>query len=278
MIRFLKRRGYQELAEYLEALCIVIPVALLLRTFGYGLYQVPSSSMEPTMLIGERFFADKFTVHFKELRRGDIVTFNDPNFTYSNKMLAYAFQKYLWGPRNLTKRIIGIPGDTIRGDIQNGKPVIYVNGKLLFEPYINRYPLVPIDADKDVWRVYDPNFAFAEQPFYKLDSKTVASAQAWYEQRGEKPFRLPYDGSPDPSEDVFEVTLAKGQYWVMGDNRIGSYDSRSWGPLEGRHIHGKILYRLWSIDSQAAWWIFDILRHPTEFWKNVRWGRSFKRI
>ena len=75
--------------------------------------------------------------------------------------------------------------------------------------------------------------------------------------------------------DEFDVTLGENQFWMMGDNRLGSYDSRGFGPVESKMIHGKILFRIWSIDSNEGWWIFDLIKHPIDFWKRVRWSRFF---
>ncbi|MBN1549666.1 signal peptidase I [Candidatus Babeliales bacterium] len=279
MIQWLKKRNLDVVVEYIQALIVVLPVALLVRTFGYGLYQVPSSSMEPTMLVGERFFADKFSVLFQPVQRGDVITFNDPNFEYASSGMKLIVQKYLWGPRNLTKRVIGIPGDHVVGRIENGKPVIYLNGKHLDEPYVNTYPLMPIDPYRDTWRVYDPELALEEQPFYRFDTQQIESAKKWYENHGQEVVKRP--DAPVVGErgtDEFDVWLGKGQYWVMGDNRLGSCDSRDWGVLDESLIHGKVIYRLWSVDSRASWWIFDLIHHPFSFWNSVRWNRSFKKL
>ena len=104
-MRKILKRYWPIIREYLEALIIIIPVAFLIRSFGYGLYRVPTGSMEPTMLVGERFFADKLTPLFAKPDRGDIITFNDPTYPYSNSPLIYSVQRYLWGPSNLTKRV-----------------------------------------------------------------------------------------------------------------------------------------------------------------------------
>ncbi|OGB97543.1 hypothetical protein A3F06_03360 [candidate division TM6 bacterium RIFCSPHIGHO2_12_FULL_36_22] len=66
--------------------------------------------------------------------------------------------------------------------------------------------------------------------------------------------------------DTQEVKLRSDEYWVMGDNRRGSHDSRSWGPLKEKFLHGK----MWSFDTNQSWIIFDLLRHPIDFWSRVR--------
>ena len=171
-----------------KEITILLLIVFLVRTFGFGLYQVPTGSMETTMLVGERFFADKFTPLFTSIKRGDIIAFNDPLFRYSDSKLKRLFQEYVWGPSNWTKRVIGQPGDEVKGVLENGKPVIYVNGKKLNEPYVNKYPLI------QVWKVgrsklqqilrsgsarrylgqllntksYDPSAPCGKQPFYDI--------------------------------------------------------------------------------------------------------------
>src|SRR3972149_7564534 len=119
-----KKGFWANLVEIVGLLLVVF----LIRTFIFGLYQVPTGSMETTMLIGERFFADKLTVWFLPVQHGDIISFNDPTYPYSNSSLMYLFQQYVWGPSNWTERVIGLPGDHLQGAIEDGKPVVYRNG------------------------------------------------------------------------------------------------------------------------------------------------------
>ena len=132
----------QGLLASITEFAFLLLVVFLVRTFGFGLYQVPTGSMETTMLVGERFFADKLSYNFRKPRHGEIIAFNDPEFKYSSHSITRLFQHYVWGPSNWTKRVIGIPGDVIRGAIEDGKPVVYRNGEKLNEPYINKYPLL----------------------------------------------------------------------------------------------------------------------------------------
>jgi hypothetical protein len=78
--------------------------------------------------------------------------------------------------------------------------------------------------------------------------------------------------------DEYDIYLANDEYWVLGDNRLGSNDCRYWGPLKASLIHGKIVFRLISIDSNESWLILDILKNPIEFWKRVRWSRFFQPV
>ena len=87
------------------------------------------------------------------------------------------------------------------------------------------------------------------------------------------------------------MKLGPDEYWLMGDNRRGSHDSRWIGPIGRKFIHGRILWRLWSFDRPDNWSvlrlpirlpiigdtldfaIIDLIRHPIDFWRHMRWGR-----
>src|SRR5580700_2099018 len=107
----------------LKEFVFLLFVVIVIRIFIFGLYQVPTGSMETTMLVGERFFADKLSYFFRSPRRGEVIAFNAPNFKYSANPIIYILQQYVlgpvyipslgqinWGPDNWTKRIIGLPG------------------------------------------------------------------------------------------------------------------------------------------------------------------------
>lgn len=268
--------------DYLQAFIVIVPIAFVIRTWGYGLYQVPTGSMETTLLVGERFASDKFTYSFlRDPKRGEIIAFNSPLFDYSPRgTFANWWENYVWGPENWTKRVIGLPGEHIQGKINDqGHPEVYINGKLLDEPYLNKFPLVPVNYQ---WtpRTYDPNYAFEEQPYYKMDGATVRRIQKVFRENGVPTERAP--GSTivgAEGSDIFDVHLKSkekdgvNEYWVMGDNRLGSGDSRLFGALDGRLIHGRIIFRLFSIDSDDSWAILDLIKHPISFWKKVRWRR-----
>ncbi len=304
----------------------LLTLVFLIRTFGFGLYQVPSGSMEKTMLIGERFFADKLSYNFRAPRRSEIISFNQPpgtGFNYSDNKIMNMYQHYVWGPANWTKRVIGIPGDEVKGVVEDGKPVIYLNGKKLDEPYLNTYPLAAMwtenpkpllekaDRLQEYWvqsgenpaisqkykkrllkqfqispRSYDPQCSYEDQPFYHFDSGRVVLTDS------QKPkLKLPGKGREASEEhkaridqsvnswsgtDEFYVKLGSDEYWVMGDNRRGSKDSRFFGPIKQSFIHGRIVFRIWSHDSDHSWWIVDLLCHPVSFWNHMRWGRFFQ--
>lgn len=266
-----------------ELLFVILPIVFLVRTFVFGLYQVPSGSMETTLLVGERFFADKFTPWITPIKRGEIIAFNEPRYKYSDNMFVNFFQRYIyWNVSNWTKRVIGIPGDHIKLRIEKGHPVVYLNGKKLDEPYVNKYPLILVykkDGDNTgvlcgpefEARSFDPDKPYNNQPFYTINPTHIAR---WIAPN------IPYlliPSTPSPQGiDVQEVTLTKDEYWVMGDNRLNSSDSRVWGTLKGNLIHGRIVFRILSIDTTESWLLLDILKNPLSFWSKIRRSRCLE--
>jgi len=279
IIRWYKRPNKHYVADLLESLIVIIPVVFLIKTFVFGLYQVPTCSMETTMLVGERFLADKATPYFTPPKRGEIISFNDPNFKYSAGRIANLYEQYVsWSVVNYTKRVIAVPGDHIEGKIEDDKPVIYLNGEKLEEPYLNKYPIIARYNKGEInYRSYDKSRPFQDQPFYDMTPAQIARAKMYVGDHG-----VLYPGTPalgrHGHKDIYDVHLGANEYWLMGDNRQGSSDSRDWGPLNTSKVlwHGRIIFRIWSVDSDESWWIFDLIKHPINFWQRVRWSRFFQ--
>jgi len=287
--RWMKRPNKSILAQYIdiETFVIIVPIAFVIRTYFYGLYQVPTGSMETTMLVGERFFADKFSVFFWQPKHGDIISFNDPNYDYSINQFMRMFQKYVYGPSNWTKRVIGVPGDYIKGVMEGGKPVVYRNGEKLEEPYLNHYPLIGVmnGEGAKLWeyRSYDATYDYENQPFYIMNPENVLRAKRLMPRYGfswELKPQAPSFDATGRNVDEYDIHLGPNEYWVMGDNRLGSYDCRMWAPggkpLSGELIHGKIVFRILSFDSTESWMILDLIKHPIDFWRRVRWRRCLQ--
>lgn len=277
-IKWWNRPNKSALADWIQTLIVFIPIAFVIRTWGYGLYQVPSGSMETTMLVGEGYFADKFSYVFSDPKRGDIVSFDEPTYTYSEGLKGW-FEHYVYGPQNWTKRVIGVPGDHIQGKVEEGKTVVYRNGQKLDEPYVNKYPLVPVNMALSAsgWKSYDKNYTYYNQPFYRMSGHIVKAAQKMWQEHGfpteQKP-GMPLDHVFKGS-DVYDVHLGPQEYWVMGDNRLGSYDSRGWGPVKRDYIHGKIVFRIFSFDIKSSSIIWDFITNPFDFVTRIRWSRFF---
>lgn len=301
-----------ELRQWIEALIIAGVAALFLRNFIFGLYHVPSGSAEPTILVGDRVWGNKMAYLFGDTpKRGDQVIFDEIRFRFDqSNTLRRLWQKYVGfeipllglpgGPINVVKRVIAVPGDWIEGRLEEGKPVIYINGKKLDEPYVNPFPLIWLKKERGfvpfdrvgpfmipdflrkspvlVKYTYDPNRSFAQQQFYKMDKSEVIRIP------GIASFSYPQtptykDVAGTECVDIFgPLRVPPRKYWVMGDSRKNSTDSRFDGFLDESHIHGRLSFIIYSIDSQEPVWLFELLKHPFNFWfKAVRWDRFLKK-
>ena len=299
--------------QWLEALLIAGAIALLLRNFIFGLYHVPTGSAEPTILVGDRVWGNKLAYIFDKVKRGDLVIFDNPKFKYSKtSMIQRGWQKYVGvsipllglksGPINVVKRVIAIPGDWIEGRVEDGKTVVYLNGEKLDEPYVNPYPLIWLDkkvgflpfkkigplpipsflrersVGDGVWYTYVPGVPFEEQPYYNMKKSEVIQIP------GYPSFRLPYTpsaksfGGEESADSFGPMRIPEGKYWVMGDSRKNSHDSRWFKFLDEKYVHGRLSFIIYSIDSQEPFWLFELIKHPIDFWgKAIRWNRFFKR-
>ena len=118
-------------------------LALLIRTFLFQAFYIPSPSMVSTLQVGDRVLVNKIPYYFHDPRRGDIIVFENPNpGAIPDRSLVGGFFHWLFQgmgfqqPENedFIKRVIGLPGDVVEG--KNG--AVYVNGKKLDEPYLTQ--------------------------------------------------------------------------------------------------------------------------------------------
>jgi len=111
----MKKESLSWIREIVETIVIALVLAFLIRTFVVQTFWIPSGSMEPTLLVGDRIMAYKLFYGIDDVKRGDIIIFKFP----------------LDPHKDFVKRVIGLPGDTV--EIRDKK--VYINGKRLIEPY-----------------------------------------------------------------------------------------------------------------------------------------------
>src|SRR5881398_895288 len=125
------RADQTTISEYLESLLVTVILALFGTTFIVQAFKIPSASMEGTLLIGDHLLVNKFIfggtgawydkfLPYRPLQRGDIIVFKFP------------YQEH----QHFVKRVIGLPGDRVKVVDQ----AVYVNGKMLNEPYVVHDP------------------------------------------------------------------------------------------------------------------------------------------
>ncbi len=240
--------------EYFESAVVTIIMALFGMTFIVQAVKVPTGSMQNTINIGDQLLVNKFIfapgpplpfLPQREIRRGDVVVFKYPG----NPLNPEGDRRPDNIPyrTNYVKRVIGMPGDTIevRGED------VYINGNLLPET-----------------KVAVANASVGEEPALEALNSPPPG--------GEGDYRIYYDVDGSVSSDeryALEgepTPVPEGHYFVMGDNRDNSADSRVWGFVPRELIVGRAMMVYWSYDMSAP-----TSGNPlADFFRNSRWERS----
>ena len=230
----------------LQSLLTTVVIAIFVITFVVQAFQIPSESMENTLLVGDYLLVNKVRyggggiwdhiLPYRPIKRGDIVVFHYP----------------VNPSQHFVKRVVGVPGDRIR--LSNR--VLYVNGVPVKEPYVRHSSLVH-DAYRD-------EFPHLNVPVPEVTSK-------WWLQM----HRLVEDG---------QLIVPEGHYFALGDNRDESLDSRYWGFVPRENIIGSPWLIYWSVrnvqeDVPVAATPGDKLYHfayaVTHLFQITRWDRTF---
>jgi signal peptidase I len=244
--------------EYFESGAVVLVMAMFFMTFVAQAAEVPSASMENTVYVGDRFLINKFVFgpgpHLpflpqRDIRRGDIVVFKYPAESVpAQKIVQY---KTLF-----IKRVIGLPGETIE---VKGRDV-YINGQLLPEYRVETADC-GVGNDKAPLKLHPPEQPRTGEPY------TV------YYRNGTLCGESRYDESDMPVNSVRRpYRIPEGHYFMMGDNRDNSRDSRYWGPVPRDLIVGRAMFVIWSYD-EGAHQDTSGLGFVRNFFNNTRWGR-----
>ncbi|MGO9872590.1 MAG: signal peptidase I [Acidimicrobiia bacterium] len=159
--------------EWVGLVVLALIIALLIKTFLFQAFYIPSESMVPTLKVHDRVLVNKLSYKLHDVHRGDIIVFKAPPGSDP-------------GIDDLVKRVVGLPGETVSG--HGGH--VYINNKELPEPYL---------------------------------------PQGMY------------------TSDFAPVKIPPNSYWVMGDNRINSKDSRVFGTITKSKIVGRVFVRIWPL-------------------------------
>lgn len=213
--------------ETIEAIVIALILALIIRSFVVQAFKIPSSSMEPTLLIGDHLLVNKFiygvslpfaehkVFPLKKPKSGDVFVFEFPGNPEYCKSFSSTIRKRfqnvvekgsVWqlitdDCKDFIKRVVAVEGDTV--EVIDKK--VYVNGK-------------PLENNRGV--NVDPYV---------------------------------YPRGPEPRDNFGPYTVPKDSVFAMGDNRDRSFDSRYWGSVNLNEIKGKAFIIYWSWDSDEHW-------------------------
>jgi len=249
------------LREYFESGAVVLVMAFFFMTFVAQAAVVPSASMENTIYVGDHFLVNKFIFapgpHLpflpqREIRRGDIIVFKYPSKINTNEEIVQYKTLFI-------KRVIGLPGETV----QVKGADVYINGNLLPE-----YRVTALDvreSDKAELKKLVRTKSRADEPYtvyyppetIERSARGMPSASPGFIYAVSKPYPIPADS-----------------YFVMGDNRDNSADSRVWGPVPRDLVVGRAMFVIWSYDESAPHSDAPVpFNFIADFLRNTRWSR-----
>ena len=202
----------RKIREFSTSVFPILLVVLLIRSFFIEPYKIPSGSMIPTLMIGDFILVDKNVYGYK-LPLTDI-TLIDNEDPQRGDVVVF---KYPENKRiNYIKRIVGLPGDRI----------IYKNKRL----YVNDIEFQHTQID------------------HNFDPVEIADGQVYIENNSSKDYLILNQSGPPFN---FQYRVPDNSYFVLGDNRDNSNDSRYWGPVPRENLVGKAFYiwMFWNLDS-----------------------------
>lgn len=236
--------------EAVASICSVLVVGLFILTFLGQNFVIPSGSMENTLLIGDHLVVDRISLA-PPSKWMPLVHYREPK---RNDIIV--FLKPGEPDLFLVKRLIGAPGDRIH--LQGG--IVYVNGVAqpqpstglvqsasgFNDPFLDEFPAIPPSIDRGATETWSVDF-----PNHVVDG---------------------------------DLVVPPGKYFMMGDHRHDSLDSRYWGFVPRENIVGRPLFNYWSfktpehqyeetgIGSKVAW-LGHVVLH---FFTDTRWSRTLK--
>ncbi len=212
-----------KIAEYSKSFFPVLLLVLLLRSFIVEPFRIPSGSMRPTLLEGDFILVNKFTYGLRlPLTGTHMVSLSEPK-----RGDIMVFRNPEDPSINFIKRVVALPGDTV----SYKDKTVFINGTPAPKDYI--------------------------ETNYDKDSTGIERKVKHYHESLDEVEHSIYV-SPISHGDYQEVTVPEGHYFVLGDNRDFSRDSRVWGFVPDKLVLGKAFYIWLSVDTQK---------------KDMRWSR-----
>src|SRR5205085_2878572 len=235
--------------EYFESLVVTAIMALFGMTFVVQAVKVPTGSMQNTILIGDHLLVNKFIfapgpvlpfLPQREIRRGDIIVFKYPGKYQGEARFRDNPEVNDERPdntpykTNYVKRVVGLPGDRV--EVRDTK--VFINGQPLEENILPAHNPPPDDPDTPEDEYGAP--LTVEEGAAQRPAPADADYSVYVDPQRHTPSRRPAEG------EVFDVP--EGHYFVMGDNRDNSQDSRYWGYVPRNAIIGRAMFVYWSFD------------------------------
>jgi signal peptidase I len=231
-----KRAGHEEpsnaAAEWVKSIVIALALFLFLRTFIVQTFVITSGSMEDTLLVGDMLVVNRAGIGSRIPGTGLRI----PGYSKPRRNDVIVFDPPHEETLKLIKRLIGMPGDTL--EMRNR--ALYRNGQLVDEPYVV-HSGVPDETHP--WMEWQKSYLAAS-----VDPRAYS-----------------------PTRDTWgPIVLPEDRYFMLGDNREQSLDSRYWGLLEGWRLEGRAVFTYFSYNKGSY--------RPFPWVREIRWGRIFHGI
>lgn len=225
--------------EYFESIGLAVLCALLLRGFVVEAFKIPTGSMIPTLLVGDHLFVNKFVygiripftkkylLEFSEPQKGEVVVFSFPAADAREHIARQPASRRncidrgsLESEKDFIKRIVGVEGDTV--EVRDNQ--LFVNNVATERTFLRK------EATGD--------FLY---PHEMHEQETLNGFE----------YTIHFKGS---DENFGPIKVEPGHFFVMGDNRDQSSDSRCWGQVPVENIKGRAMIIWWSIGPDAMRW------------------------
>ncbi|MEX0891801.1 MAG: signal peptidase I [Gemmatimonadota bacterium] len=216
------------LVEWTKSIAVAFVLLVIIKTFIFQMFTITSGSMEGTLLVGDFLAVSKSA--YGATVPGTGVQF--PGYSEPDRGDVIVFRGH-HEPIDLVKRLVGMPGDTL--EMRRG--VLHVNGEAQEEPYVRH--TVPDSDTSHAWMRWQRDY---------LIGQAAENASSYF-----------------PTRDNWgPIVVPENRYFVMGDNRDESLDSRYWGFVPPESIKGKAVFLYFSYDRSSAG--FPVLG-------SIRWDR-----
>ncbi len=277
----------ERLLEYLKTVLFTLLIALMLKTFVVEAFRIPSGSMENTLLVGDFLLVNKIAYGLrtpryvpltnvaipsfalpalKNVQRGDVIVFEFPGERGRRETTESV---------NYIKRCIALPGDTL--EILAGR--VFVNGRELTGPsnakasngfrsphWQRSYRLFPPGAGFTEDR-YGPLVVPRKGDIITLDGSSSERWRAFISREGHRVRRNEEGAIVLDDVEISSYTVRRNYFFVLGDNRDNSLDSRYWGFVPEENLIGEALMVYWSWDPDI------VLSNLIDKAGSIRWGR-----